>query len=101
MRRLPANPALWWSRKAASATPRSRRAAADTASIASTDTRAPPTDASSALLSSSETGREGQRASQPYRAGSRAPLSGGALVLVDKAAEHIDTLDRACRSREL
>ncbi len=30
-----------------------------------------------------------------------APVSGGALVLVDKPAEHGHALDRACRPREL
>ena len=43
-----------------------------------------------------------QRVSQPYGAGRFGiPVSGGAVVLMDKPAEHIHTLDRTCRPREL
>jgi hypothetical protein len=43
-----------------------------------------------------------QRVSQPYGAGRfGTPVSGGAVVLMDKPAEHIHTLDRTCRPREL
>ena len=43
-----------------------------------------------------------QRVSQPYGAGRfGTPVSGGAVVLMDKPAEQIHTLDRTCRPREL